>query len=385
MSARKSISTILVAFLMFNISPQAAEFSQKLNDNTTAQMLTSAVFSQMESEGVFFNLDDEAVIAAKGVVNTILGDKNLFNAYKNGDLVLDEKIIADYFFGPLGEAIEDIGKKVGEGIKDVATTVVGGIKTAAEKTLELAKKALPIVKEALKRTVHFANVAITTLKDNKTVNAILMDSILIADKIIEVGGPIAGEALIAVPYVGPVLGPAVATASKILPHVVTPENVQKALLVASVTTGIADALINPEKQPAAPAAAAAAQAPSMDIKTALQVSLKYKNQLSSVDFDRWPESQKRELADAIASQPALNYAAILKGTAAQGLFKINLIKAGRYYHDAVNRAVVLAAKGGRALMNYYLKLSPQEKAALPAKITNAIDKVRLLLSKVKTN
>lgn len=219
------------------LSVVATNYDQKI-----AQNLTSVVFDQMEDEGLLTNVNDDTVAAAEQMVNTIVNDKELFEAYLQGDLILDEQTLAQY---GLFDDIFNVVKKVVGGVKKVGEAVEGEITDVAKKGFELAKAALPVVKDALSRVAKYANIGMQYIADNKVVNEILTTGVGVLGKVIKIGAPIIGPALAAIPIAGPPLSAVVSVAGPILGNVLTKDNAQALIKFSSAITNVGDKLLNP--------------------------------------------------------------------------------------------------------------------------------------------
>ena len=165
---------------------------------------------------------------AKDVVNSILSDKELLEAYENGSLNLDDQFVADHF-----------GSKIKKGIKKVGSTVKKGTKKVVSK--------LPVVKEIASDVAALANKALTKITNSDQLMKALTTSAGVINKLLPIGTEALGLGLGYVPVVGPVLSKAVDKVAPYLEKAITPDNMEKALMMAAKVAEVADALLNPVK------------------------------------------------------------------------------------------------------------------------------------------
>lgn len=187
--------------------------------------IVSSVMNELKDEGQFENADENTIKAAQYLVQDIISNPQLLLNFQNGDLILDDQFVANYF---LKNTLDSIGNFLSGSIRDIA----GAIASVANKTL-------------------------TALTSSK----VIMESIKAGIKVINILLPI-GATMIAgasflglTPVGGALLTVALGTAAKIFNEIVNPTNVETALKLAVVGTNLADTLLNPPKE--------ADEAPSM--------------------------------------------------------------------------------------------------------------------------
>lgn len=181
------------------------------------------------------NIKDEMSLSiAKDMVGELLSDPMMVQDIQNGDLVLDDAIMADYF------------------LKDTFSSIYGHIS-------ELTSVVFKGIKDVTKGAIHLASKTLNAITDSKELMFLLKIGVGIANALIPVGATVLGGALVST-GVGLGLIPVIAAVTPVLMAVVTPGNVETALKVAAASTKLADAYLNPVQE--------ASTAPEADILVA---------------------------------------------------------------------------------------------------------------------
>lgn len=384
------ISILIMPIFLINMSARASEDIDLSNlKETTNEQLINIVFDQMEEDGSLANVDAQSVRLARKIVETVVDDKELYQSYQDGTLVLDDGFIASY--GLLDDLL-DIAKKVVSEIKDITTSAIDVAKS-------VASKVLPIAKKGLQAFAKYSDVAVKTLASGVG-NEILMTFIKVGDTLVPMLGKL-GPLLSFIPVVGPVVNIALADVLPMVAKVITPTTVQTALNIAGKVTGAFNALANPS---ATKPMIAAALAPSMDSAMAVleQKSNQqlYEEQIQEFTnllkkqalFGQWPEDKQNrfiEINQGSNGNLLVRMAANLKDWKVNGVsvgvnrinfmreavkqkIQSNNVKIGQVAQGAVN--------GGKALMAYVAKLSPAERSKVPNQIWTAIEKTRKFIT-----
>ena len=154
---------------------------------------------------------------AKEVVNSVLSDKELLNAYENGSLNLDGQFVADHF----SEQIKETAKKV--------------------------FYRLPIIRDIAADIATLANKTLSKITNSDQIMSVLKTTAGVINKLIPLGTNALSFGIGYVPVVGPVLSKAVDKVAPYLENAVTPDSMEKALMMAAKVAEVADALLNPVK------------------------------------------------------------------------------------------------------------------------------------------
>lgn len=208
-----------ISFVIISASSQARD-AHELSLNQM-ENLTDVVFNALEKNGEFAHVDDVTVQYAKILVEDIANNPQRLREFHNGELVLNEEFVTDYF-------LKDTFHKIGSTIKDIGTSAIKGIKDIAGGIAALANKAL------------------TAVTSSEMVMKFISTITGVVNKLLPFGASALGAALLAVPG-GEVLIPVVASVTPVLMKVVTPDNVTEALKIAAATAKVADTFINQAK------------------------------------------------------------------------------------------------------------------------------------------
>ncbi len=256
---------------------------------------------------------------AKDVVNSILSDKELLEAYENGSLNLDDQFVADHF-----------GEKIKKATKKVTSTVKKGTKKVVSK--------LPVVKEIAGDVAALANKALSKITNNDQLMKALKTTAGVINKVLPIGTEALGLGLGYVPVVGPVLSKAVDKVAPYLEKAVTPDNMEKALMMAAKVAEVADALLNPVKD------------------------------MTPAQIDKLVE-----VAVAEAEKPV-----VMENTSIKPDYK-NEMDAKN--NDLKGKAVELTLEGARAILKFVDTLPPGSK--VPTQLLDTIDKASRVVSLLK--
>jgi len=256
---------------------------------------------------------------AKDVVNTILSDKELLNAYENGSLNLDDQFVADHF-----------GEKIKKATKKVTSTVKKGTKKVVSK--------LPVVKEIAGDVAALANKALSKITNNDQLMKALKTTAGVINKVLPIGTEALGLGLGYVPVVGPVLSKAVDKVAPYLEKAVTPDNMEKALMMAAKVAEVADALLNPVKD------------------------------MTPAQIDKLVE-----VAVAEAEKPVVMENTSIKPDDKNEMDAKN--------NDLKGKAIELTLKGAQAIIKFVETLPPGSK--VPTQLLDIIDKASRIVSLLK--
>jgi hypothetical protein len=254
---------------------------------------------------------------AKDVVNSILSDKALLNAYENGSLNLDGQFVVDHF-----------GERIKKATKKVTSTVKKGTKKVVSK--------LPVVKEIAGDVASLANKALSKItKSDQLMNA-LKTSAGVINKLLPIGTNALALGIGYVPVVGPVLSKAVDKVAPYLEKAVTPDNMEKALMMAAKVAEVADALLNPVK-------------------------------------DMTP-AQIDDLAEAAEDED--ERPVVMENTSVKSDDKMIPVE-----NDVKGKAVELTLEGARHIIKFVQTLPPGSK--IPTQLLDTIDKANKVVSLIK--
>ena len=198
----------------------------------TAKNIAIGIVDQLKAQGEFANADEATLDMAKELVTSIVNNPNLLDDFKNGDLVLDEQFVADYF-------IKDTIQSIGTTVSSVGSSIVNTLSG-------IGGRVFSTIKDLAGGIASIANKALSAITDNDAVMFLLETGIGIFNKLIPIGATVLGSALLFIPG-AEVLIPVVAAVTPILMAVVTPTNVTTALKVAAATAKLADAFLNRDK------------------------------------------------------------------------------------------------------------------------------------------
>ncbi|OPZ23374.1 MAG: hypothetical protein BWZ03_00538 [bacterium ADurb.BinA186] len=158
----------------------------------------------------------------------------MLNNIKDGELVLDDQFIADYFLKDTISTIKDRVSGVLKPVKDAVSTILSPIKKIAA------------------GVAYVANKALTAITDNDAIMTLLEVGIGVFNTLLPFGATALATASLVYPPAAAVLIPVIAAATPILQVVVTPSNVTTALKVAQATASLADQFLNKPKATTAP-------------------------------------------------------------------------------------------------------------------------------------
>jgi hypothetical protein len=222
-------------FLFASLFIISTNLSAAISDDLeaiTAKNIAIGIVDQLKAQGEFANADEATLDMAKELVTSIVNNPNLLDDFKNGDLVLDEQFVADYF-------IKDTIQSIGTTVSSVGSSIVNTLSG-------IGGRVFSTIKDLAGGIASIANKALSAITDNDAVMFLLETGIGIFNKLIPIGATVLGSALLFIPG-AEVLIPVVAAVTPILMAVVTPTNVTTALKVAAATAKLADAFLNRDK------------------------------------------------------------------------------------------------------------------------------------------
>ncbi len=310
---------LLFASLSF-LSTSGVSATTDLN-SIEAQNMAIGIMDTLKNQGEFADTDETTLGMAKEIIQTIVSDPNLLQDFKNGDLVLDEQFVADYFLTDTFRSVKDAVGGVLKPVKSLGSTILKPIKDVGSLVFDTVKKLSAGI-------ASIANKTLSAITNNDAVMFLLETGVGIFNKLIPFGANALGLALLFVPG-AEVLIPVIAVATPILMKVITPDNVTLALKVAAATASLADSFLNPEKASYAPRSAMLSlekKVKNRDRKTAgeaMELTLKggralqqyIKNSMKSGEWDKLPKSTRQKLlstADKVNKATALIDAEKLK-------------------------------------------------------------------------
>ncbi len=239
----KKFLLVFASLFVLSLQAKAEGFLSGLNSIEQKNIIAS-VMNELNAEGQFGNADATTLQMAGNLVQSIVSDPQLLQSFENGDLVLDEQFVADYFF------------------KDTLGSIGGAISGAASTLLKFVSPVFNSVKDAAAFIVSVANRTLSYITDSRIIMETIKAGIKVTSILLPFGVTAGATALAglffppaSVPIAVGVLVPILGVATTVFAETVKAEYVIAGIKMLKAGTELMDTVLNPPKK--------ADEAPSM--------------------------------------------------------------------------------------------------------------------------